>query len=81
MLTPPPTLLLRGFFFDHNLQMRGHVFVQLDWYHKLADGFQGFVKLDLAAIEIESLLLQRFGNIARGHRTKQLFLLAGPPLE
>ncbi len=38
-----PQLLCRRFFIDHNLQVRGHVFMQFDRDNELADGLERLV--------------------------------------
>ena len=57
--------------------MRGHVLVQLDSDNELADGLKRFVQLDLPPIDVEALLLQSLGDVARSHRSKELIILAG----
>ena len=64
------------FFSNHNLQVRGYIFVQLDRDDELADGFQRFVQLNFAAIDVEALFLETFGNVARGYRSEELIVLA-----
>src|SRR5208282_1362263 len=66
----------RRFFVDNDLQVRAHVLVQLDGDGELADRLQRLVQLDLAAIDVEALFLEPFGNIARRDRTEQLIAFA-----
>src|ERR1019366_2363002 len=65
------------FFIYDDLQVRGHILVQLDGDDELADGLERFVQLDLPAIDVETLLLKRFGNVASRHRSKQVIAFAG----
>ena len=64
------------FLLDHDLQVRGHVLVQLHRDGELAHGLQRLVQLDLAAIHVEALLGQRVADIARRDRSKELIVLA-----
>src|ERR1019366_8429211 len=56
-------LFCRGFFVDHDLQVRSHVLVQFDRDGELADRLQRLMQLDLTAVDVEALFLERFGNI------------------
>jgi hypothetical protein len=55
--------LLCRFLLDDHLHVRGHVLVQLHRHVKLAHGFQRFVQLNLATIDMEALFLKRLGDI------------------
>ena len=55
--------------------MGGDIFVKFDGHVELSDRLQGLVQLNLAAIDVETLLLQRLRDIARGNRSKQLIVL------
>ena len=57
-------LLSRRFLLDRDLQMRGHILMQLDRNGELTDGLQRLVQLDLAAVKVEALFLQRLGDVA-----------------
>ena len=56
--------LLNRFLFDHNLDVRSHVFVEAYRYVELAQRFQRLMQLDLPAINMEALLLKSLGNVA-----------------
>jgi hypothetical protein len=64
------------FFVDNDLQVRGHVLVQLDGDNELADSLERFVQLDLPPIDMEALLLERVGNIAGRDRSEQVIAFA-----
>src|SRR5579862_3768968 len=74
-------LLGRRFLLNHNLQMRGHVLMQLHRHAELTQGLQRLVELDLLPVQIDSLLHDGFGNVARSDRPEQLIGLARPLLE
>jgi hypothetical protein len=57
------SLLRRWFLLNHDLQVRGHVLVQLHRDGELAEGLQRLVQLDLAAVNIETLLGQRVAEL------------------
>lgn len=59
--------LLDHFLFDDDLHMRGHILVQLHRNIELAHCLQGFVQLNLAAVNMEAFLLERLRNVAGGH--------------
>jgi len=65
-----PILLCDHFLLDHNLQIRGHVLVQLHRHGELAQGLQRLVELDLAAIQVDSLFYNGVGNVAGGDRAE-----------
>ena len=48
--------------------MRSDVFVQLHWKGELADRLQRLVQLNLTAIQVETFLCQRFGDVSRSDR-------------
>ena len=56
--------LLCGFFLDHDLQVGGHIFVQLHRYREFAHAFEWLVDLNLAAVDIKALLGQRISDVA-----------------
>jgi len=59
-------LLLCGrFLLDDDLQVRGHIFVQLHGDGELSHGLQRLVQLDFAAVEVESLFGQCVDDVAR----------------
>src|SRR5271156_3651931 len=61
-------LLRHYFLLNHNLQMRGHILVQLHRHGELAQSLQRFVELDLLAIQGDSLLHNGVGNVTRSDR-------------
>src|SRR5271163_510886 len=69
-------LLRDRFLIDHNLQVRGHILVQLYRNDKFADTLKRFVQLNLPAIDVEAFLLERVGNIASCDRSEQVISLA-----
>ena len=50
--------------------------MQLDRDVELANGLQRLVELDLAAIDVEALVLQLVRDVGRGDRTEELIVLA-----
>ena len=56
--------LLCGFFLNHDLQVGGHIFVQLDRYREFAHAFEWLVDLNLAAVDIKALLGQCISDVA-----------------
>src|ERR1035438_6825860 len=58
------------FFIDDYFQVRGHVLVQLDRDDELPDALERFVQLNLAAVDMEALLLERLSNIAGRDRSR-----------
>jgi len=56
--------LLGRFFFDDDLHVRGDIFVQLHRHVEFAHRLQRFMQLDLAAIDVETLLLESLGDVA-----------------
>src|SRR6266498_2386498 len=56
--------LLDRFLLDHDLQMRGDVFMQLHWHHELAQRLQRLMNLDLTAVDVEAFLFEGIGKIA-----------------
>jgi hypothetical protein len=56
--------LLCGFLLDHDLQVRGHIFVQLDRYREFAHALERLVDLNLAAVDIKALFGQRICDVA-----------------
>jgi mRNA interferase RelE/StbE len=58
-------LRLDRFLLNHYFQVRGHVLMQLHGDGELAHGLQRLVKLNLAAIDVETLLGQRVADVAR----------------
>lgn len=66
----PKDLLCNRFFVDHNFQVRSHVLMQLDGDDEFADRLERFVQLDLPAIDVEALLLERLGNVASRDRSE-----------
>src|SRR5919197_928412 len=79
---PPHSLkLFDGFFLDQDLQVSGNVLMKLDGDSEFAQGLQRFVELDLAAVYVEALLLESFGDIAGGYRPEELVVLSRPALE
>src|SRR5437879_9756235 len=76
-----PILLRHRFLLDDHLQMRGDVLMELHRDREFPQGFQWLVKLNLAPVEVEALLHERIGNIARSDRAKKLIVLARAPLK
>jgi hypothetical protein len=60
-------LLLYCFFLDHDLQVRGHIFMQLHGDGELANRLQRLMQLNLAAIDIEALFDESISQVARRH--------------
>ena len=58
--------LFRRFLFDDDLQVRGHILVQLDRHGEFAHGLERFVDLNLAAVDVKALLGQRVRDVAGG---------------
>src|SRR5437660_9660275 len=69
------------FFLHRDLHLAHHVAMQADWHFELADVLERLIELDLAAVNVEALALQRLGDIRRGDRTEQVVFLAGFALE
>src|SRR5580698_1000435 len=76
-----PKNLLDNFLLDYHFQMRRHVFMQLDWDRKLAQSPQRLVQLDLAAIHVEALFIERVPDVTGRDRTEQLIVFPGTALE
>src|SRR5581483_507932 len=57
-----------AFFFHRDLHLAYHVAMQADWHFRFAQALDGFIKLNLAPVDIEALALQRLSNISRGDR-------------
>src|SRR5215472_5476004 len=74
-------LLSRRFLLDDNLEMRGDVFVQFQGHSEFAEGLERLVQLDLAAVDFESLLAERLGDVTGRDRAKKLVMLAAATLE
>src|ERR1039457_6369966 len=66
----------RCFFVDDNLELHGHVLVQLHRHVELADMLQRLIQLDFAAIDRHALMLELVCDVSRGHRAKELIALA-----
>ena len=62
----PTARLLRCFFFDDDLQVRGHVLVQLDGDGELAHGLEWLVDLNFSTVHVKALLGQRIRDVAGG---------------
>src|SRR6266478_5827213 len=56
--------LLDGFLLDDDLHMSRDVLVELHRHIEFADGLQRLVQLNLAAIDVKALLLERVGDVA-----------------
>jgi mRNA interferase RelE/StbE len=67
---PKCKLLRHHFLLNHHFQMRGHVLMQLHRHGEFAQGLQRLVQLNLAAIQIDSLLHDGVGNVAGGDRAE-----------
>src|SRR5580765_1927185 len=61
---------------DGDLQLRGHVAVQLDRDRRLAERLQRLGQVDLAAIDVEPLHRQRLRDVGGDDRTIELFGIA-----
>ena len=61
----PGDLLRDRFLLDHNLEMRRDVFVQLHRDRKFPEGLQWIVDGQLAAIDVEALLLESVREVRR----------------
>ena len=59
--------LLDHFFFDDDLHVRGHILMQLHRNIELAHCLQGFVQLNLPAVNMKAFLLKCLRNVAGGH--------------
>jgi hypothetical protein len=62
--------LLDHFFLDDDLYVRGHILVQLYRNIELAHCLQGFVQLNLPAVNMEAFLLERLRDVAGGDRSE-----------
>ena len=61
---PEPHSYSAASFSTHHLQVGGDVLVQFDRDGKLADRFSEVRALDLAAVDVEALFLERIGDVA-----------------
>ncbi len=59
--------------------MRGHVLNQTDGHLVLAQGLDGLVEREFAAVDGEALALEFGRDFARGNRAEELIVLAGAP--
>src|SRR5436305_6288897 len=73
--------LFRRFFLDNNLQVCGHVLVQLYGDSEISNCFQRLVQLDLSTIKVEAFLGQRVRQIAGGNRSEKLLVFTRSTLE
>src|ERR1700676_538789 len=68
---------LLGFFFDLDFYFGGYVAEDLYGDGIFADGFDGFLELDLALIDLEALRGEGFGDVGGSDGTEELIVLAG----
>ena len=64
-----------------HLQLSCHVLVELHVDRVDPEGLDGLLELDDALVELDPLLLQRFGDHLRGDRPEELLVLANLHLE
>src|SRR5579864_1738663 len=73
--------LLGRFFLDHDLDVRGDVLVQFHRDIEFSHRLERLMQLNLAAIDVETLLLESLGDVSRRDRSEQLIVLARAALE